>query len=346
MLFLRLTLRKPMRKTLLLAVLATIRIVPAFAQNHVDEAYVDIRTGFAQSVQSGEYQGGFHVDYLNIHLKGHVSDNIIYVLRHRLTKAAYSEKNPLNATDFAWMTWQASQKFSLTAGKHPVWFGSFEFDDDPIDVFYWSKSIADLYQYFTLGVTGTYEVAPFQSISLQFSQSPLSRGITNCFSYSLYWNGRIAPFWKTTWSINFVDNELGTMMNYIVLGNRFFIDNLQLDADFINKVALANQQKPFFSDGAIMLNSKYKLGKFNLCAKATYDFNEAGNGDFSAGGIGSWDVVVPAGYEAWQFAAGFEYFPLGNKNLRIHAFYDRISTLPDRNALELGLTWRFDLFKR
>ena len=57
LLFLRLTLRKLMRKTLLLAVLATIRIVPAFAQNHVDEAYVDIRTGFSQSVQSGEYQG-------------------------------------------------------------------------------------------------------------------------------------------------------------------------------------------------------------------------------------------------------------------------------------------------
>ncbi len=342
----RTTLHKLMRKTFVTAILAVLCSSPAIAQNYVDEAYVDIRSGFAQSIQAGEYQSGFHVDYLNVHLKGHISDNISYVLRHRLTKGQYSETNPLNATDFAWMTWQATPKFSLTAGKHPVWFGSFEFDEDPINVFYWSKSIADLYQYFTLGVTGTYEVAPSQNISFQFSQSPLSRGITNCFSYSLYWNGSFAPFWKTIWSVNLVDNEVGTMMNYIVLGNRFTVGDFQLDADFINKTAPAYQKKHFLSDGAVMINGKYKLGKFNLCFKGTYDFNNAENGDFSPAGIGSWDVVVPAGYEAWQLAAGFEYFPLGNRNLRLHAFYDRISTASDRNALEIGLTWRLDLFKR
>ena len=335
-----------MKQTFLTVILAAFCCISAVAQNFVDDAYVDIRTGFAQSLQEGEYNGGFHVDYLNIHLKGHISDNLTYVLRHRLTKAAYADNNPLNATDFAWMTWQASPKFSLTAGKHPVWFGSFEFDEDPINVFYWSKSIADLYQYFTLGVTGTYEVAPSQNISFQFSQSPLSRGITNCFSYSLYWNGSFTPFWKTTWSVNFVDNEVGTMMNYIVLGNRFTFGDFQVDADFINKTALSGQQRPFLSDVAVMLNSKYNVGKFNLCLKGTYDYNDAQNGDFSRGGVGSWDVVVPAGYEALQLAAGFEFFPLGNNHLRLHAFYDWVSTLSDRHALEIGVTWRFDLFKR
>lgn len=335
-----------MKRTILSVILAAFCSFSAHTQNYVDDAYVDIRTGFAQTLQGSSYQGGFHVDYLNIHLKGHVSDNVTYVLRHRLTKPAYADNNPLNATDFAWMTWQATPKFSITAGKHPVWIGSFEYDEDPINVFSWSKSTADLYQYFTLGVSLTYEPVPSQIISFQCSQSPLSHGITNCFSYSLYWNGSFTPFWKTIWSVNFIDNEVGTMMNYLVLGNRFIFGNLQLDADFINKTALCGQQRPFFSDVAVMLNSKYNIGKFNLCFKGTYDFNDPQNGDFSSGASGSWDVVVPAGYEALQLAAGLEYYPWGNNYLRLHAFYDWISTISDRHALEIGVTWRFDLYKR
>lgn len=335
-----------MKRTLFTVILSVLFCITAIAQNIVDDAYVDIRSGFAQSVQDGYYQGGFHVDYLNIHLKGHISDNISYVFRHRLTKEAFAGNNPLNATDFAWMTWQATPRFSLTAGKHPVWFGSFEFDDDPIDVFFWSKSIADLYQYFTLGVSGTYELAPSQNLTFQFSQSPLSHGITNCFSYSLYWNGSFAPFWKTTWSVNLVDNEIGTMMNYIVLGNRFTFGNLLVDADFINKTALSGQQRPIFSDYAVMLSSRYRINKFNLCFKGTYDYNDAANGDWSEGGVGSWDVVVPAGYDVLQLAGGIEWFPLGGKDLRLHAFYSHNSAVARRHSLEMGITWRFNLFNR
>lgn len=321
--------------------------IPVKAQNFVDEAYVDMRTGFAQTFSDGGWTGRFHVDYLNIHAKGHIADNLTYTFRHRLTKPAYADNNPLNATDFAWITWQATPKFSLTGGKHPVWFGSFEFDADPIDVFFWSKSIADLYQYYTLGVTGTYEVAPSQNLSFQFSQSPLSRGITNCFSYSLYWNGSFTPWWKTTWSLNFVDNEVRTMMNYLVLGNRFDIRNFIVELDLINKTAM-HQRRPLFSDGAVILNAKYEMEKVNICLKATYDGNWSGNcvRDRFGNVIENWDVVVPAGYDVTQIAAGAEYFPLGNRNLRLHAFLSMISSMENACTLELGATWRFDLFKR
>ena len=50
--------------------------------------------------------------------------------------------------------------------------------------------------------------------------------------------------------------------------------------------------------------------------------------------------------EALQLAAGLEYYPWGNNYLRLHAFYDWISTISDRHALEIGVTWRFDLYKR
>lgn len=333
-------------KKKILTIIAAVSAIPAlYAQNFVDEAYVDMRSGFGQTLSASSWDGRFHVDYLNIHAKGHIADNVTYVFRHRLTKPVYAADNPLNATDFAWITWQARPKFSLTAGKHPVWFGTFEFDADPIDIFYWSKSIADLNKYYTFGVTGTYELAPSQNISLQFSQSPLSQTLARCFGYSVYWNGSFAPWWHTAWSVNFLDNDAGNMMNYIVLGNRFTFGAFLFDAEFINKTAIGKSQS-FLSDGAVIVNAKYRMEKLNLCLKGTYDGNSSENADSGLLPGGSWDLVVPAGYEATQVAAGAEYFPLGNGNLRLHAFCSWISTARKTGAIELGLTWRFDIFNR
>lgn len=327
-----------MKNTVLTILLALLSVFGAGAQNFVDEAYVDMRSGFAQAVtEDPSWEGRFHVDYLNIHAKGHISEDVTYTFRHRLTKPVYDKNNLLNATDFAWITWQASPKFSLTAGKHPVWFGSFEFDADPIDVFYWSKSIADLYQYYTMGVTGTFEVAPSQNLSFQFSQSPLSKGAVNCFSWSLYWNGSFTPWWETTWSLNFVDDATTCLMNYAVLGNRFTFSDFVVEADFINKTSM-NQKRPLFSDGAVILNAKYRMEKVNLCTKFTYDGNWSGNG--------KWDGVVLPGTEIAQIAVGAEIFPLGNRNLRLHAFYNYTTEYRYSHNIDLGVTWRFDLFKR
>lgn len=337
-----------MKNIVITVLLALLTVLPLGAQSLVEEAYVDMRSGFRQTVvekgnpDSG-WNGAFHVDYLNIHLKGTVAPNVTYTFRHRLSKPVWSEKNLLNATDFAWLTWQATPKFSLTAGKHPVWFGSFEFDADPIDVFYWSKSIADLYQYYTFGVTGTYEVAPSQNLSLQFSQSPLSDGWNNSFAYSLYWNGRIAPWWETTWSLNFIDTELeGSTMNYAILGNRFTAGNVVVEADFINKTSLRGQKRPFFSDGAAIINAKYRMEKVNLCLKGTWDWNWEGNFDLG----GDFDVVVPCGSDIKQIAAGAEIFPFGTKYIRLHAFYNYTTAVKYAHSLDLGITWRFDLYKR
>ena len=318
--------------------------IPVKAQNFVDEAYVDMRGGFEQAVSSDSWNKGFHVNYLNIHVKGHVSESVTYTFRHRLTKPVYDKNNPLNATDFAWLTWQATPKFSLTAGKQPVWFGTYEFDADPIDIFCWSHAIADLWQYYTLGLSATYEVAPSQNLYFQISQSPLSLGITDCFSYSIYWNGSFAPWWHTTWSTNFVDSEPGIMAGYLVLGNRFNFGRFLIDADFIAKTSFSRGLFEFPDDTGILL-AKYQMDKLNLCLKGVWDYNSASNILKDRPGT-SWDVVVPAGTDIKQISAGVEYFPLSNKNIRLHAFYGWASNMENVHIIETGLTWRFDLCKR
>ena len=55
--------------------------------------------------------------------------------------------------------------------------------------------------------------------------------------------------------------------------------------------------------------------------------------------------MLPAGNDYFYGGFGFEYFPLGNDNLRIHIAYfgdnhDRV------HNFDLGITWRFKIYSR
>ncbi len=71
----------------------------------VDEVSFDTRATFHQQTTDGVYDSHFQGDYLNFHLKGHITDKISFRIRQRLNKKI-DEKNPFNATDFLWNKWR------------------------------------------------------------------------------------------------------------------------------------------------------------------------------------------------------------------------------------------------
>ena len=282
----------------------------------------------------------FQGDHLNLHIKGQLTDNLTFRVRQRLNKKV-DEKNPFNATDFLWLKWQASPKWSFTAGKQAILIGGYEIDSAPIDVYYYGAFSSRLYQYYAFGATATFTPAPGQDFSLEFCPSPISPGTQDAYSYNLYWNGHIGPVWKTTWSFNYVEDELHRKMNWIVLGNKLFLGNLVVDVDYINRAAFG-QPRFFFSDWTVIGKAILTLGKWNLCTKVGYEKNAAENVD--PDGI-SYDLVLPAGNDYLYGGCGVEYFPLGNDLLRLHAVYFRDNH--DRvNNFDIGITWRFNLYKR
>ena len=275
------------------------------AQTHVDEVSIDTRATFHQQTTDGVYDSHFQGDYLNLHIKGQLADNLTFRVRQRLNKEI-DEKNPFRATDFLWLKWKASPKWSFTAGKQAILIGGYEIDSPPIDVYYYGAFSSRLYQYYAFGATATYSPAPGQDISFEFCPSPISPGTQDAYSYNLYWSGHIGPIWKTTWSYNYVEDELHRKMNWIVLGNKFFFGDLVVDVKF------------------------------------GYEKNAAENVDEN--GI-SYDLVLPAGHDFLYGGAGVEYFPLGDDRLRLHAVYfrdnhDRV------NNFDVGITWRFNIYKR
>ena len=308
-------------------------------QTHVDEISVDTRATFHQQTTDGEYDTHFQGDYFNVHFKGHLTDNISFRIRQRMNKKI-DEKNPFNATDFLWISWEATPKWSVTLGKQGILVGGYEFDSPPIEVYYYSAFLTHLYQYYAFGASASYTYAPDQTISVQFAPSPVSSGLQDAYSYNLYWSGRPFKHWKTLWSVNIVEDEYHRKMNYIALGNKFPMGDLVVDLDLMNRASL--KQKNLLSDWTVIMKAIWTVGKWNLCTKVGYEQNDAANVDEH--GI-SFDTALPAGNKYLYGGCGVEYFPLGNDNLRLHAVYFR-DNHDHVNNYDIGITWRFLIYKR
>lgn len=328
------------KQRILLASLLAVLSLPLGAQIHVDEVYVDARATFHQDLTNGVYNTHFQGDYFNLHVVGQLSDRLSFRIRQRMNKKI-DDQNPFNATDFLWLKWQPVSKWSFTFGKQPILVGGYEIDSAPIDVYYYGAFTNHWVQYYAFGVSATFSPVPGQNISLQFCPSPVSPAKQNAYSYNLYWNGSFAPWWLTTWSYNYVEDERKQMMNWISLGNRFLLGPLALDVDFINRAAFG-QPRFFFSDYSLIGKAILTLGKWNLCTKVGYERNDAANVD-AAGN--TYDLALPAGNDYLYYGAGVEYFPLGNNNLRIHAAWFR-DNHDNVHNFDLGITWRFWIYKR
>lgn len=305
---------------------------------HVDSIWMDTRATFHQQTTAGVYDSHFQGDYFNLHVSGKLWDGITFRVRQRLNKKI-DEKNPFNATDHLWLKWQATPRWSFTAGKQAIHIGGYEIDSAPIDVYYYGAFSSRLYQYYAFGATVTYSPAAGQGISFQFCPSPISPGTQDAYSYNLYWNGHFGQKWQTIWSYNLVEDELHRKMNWIVLGNKFFFGNLVVDVDFINRAAFG-QPRFLLSDWTLIGKAILTLGKWNLCTKVGYEKNDADNVDID--GV-SYDLVLPAGNDYLYGGAGVEYFPLGDDRLRLHAVYFRDNH--DRvNNFDIGITWKFTVY--
>lgn len=315
-------------------------MLPLCAQGGVDRMFIDTRGAWHQYWQDGVHNSKFEADHLNLNIFGHINDKVDYRLRQRLNKKVFDENNIFNATDFLYINWQATEKWSFLFGKSCVLIGGYEYDAVPIDVYFYSKFCNNLYQGFTLGASASYRFAPSQSLVFQICDSPLSLGFENVYAYNLAWMGRFNDVWNTIWSFNMVEDREKKMINYISLGNHFQWDDLLFDLDLMNRGSF--RQKDFFAtDFTIISKIIWSVGAWNICAKGGYECNSVKNVDENGR---PFDEVIAPGTKYIYAGAGLEYFPLGRDDVRLHAVYYRDNSL-HRDNFDLGVTWKIDIIK-
>ena len=310
-----------MKRFLLLTIIVLLGVTQAYAQ--VKNLYGEARMS---------YQEGLSADYVNVVLDGNITPSLSYFWRQRFNKPLFDPAIPLNATDMLYLQWDISDKWSLQGGKIPVVVGGYEFDDAPIDLYYWDAFAGGLADVYAIGGNFIWKPAPQQSVMLQLSQSLLGFGFKDVYHAALLWYGQIAPWWKTIYSVNWMDDPTHTGLGILGLGNRFEMGPLAMELDFQYRTALRGAGI-FSADYGVIGKLELALPFIKVFAKGGYDYN--------------WNCpidVMPEQYRFFYAGGGLEVFPLDNEDLRLHAV-TWWNTDVRRIIYSIGVTYRFRVVK-
>ncbi|APW32574.1 porin [Prevotella intermedia ATCC 25611 = DSM 20706] len=288
---------------------------------------------------------GFKGNVVNIILKGDISPKFSYAFRNRLN-GINKDYNFFNSTDWLYLKYKPNKNVALIAGKYIVMVAGYELLPAPIDCYFLSEFCYNFpcYQW---GLVGELTTNSGNDVfSAQICQSPYQKVYENkagkaaeMYAYNVAWNGRHG-FWEPFWSVNMSEYAPHKFINYISLGNKFHLaDNLQLELDYWNRAA--SGQGFIGKDCSVIGQISYQpTEKLNVFAKTSYEVNHAGTDA---------DVAVMDGTELTRVGSGVEYYPLKEKNVRIHGYYsysfgknaNPAGVVQDKmSELNIGVTWR------
>lgn len=333
-----------MKKVFLFAFLALACCLQLGAQNNnqvtINTLRLDTRVDFTYDYfNSDSINHGLAGKYLNIAIDGNITDRFSYHLRQRINSPNSGFANTFfQGTDWAYLNWHLNDKFYLSAGKQVVAIGGWEYDTAPIDIYYGTDFWNHVCCY-EMGLSLNYK-DDNNWVTFQCSNSPfITKALQGIYSYNLQWVGNIGIF-KPSYSLNMIEYEKGKYINYISLGNKLQFDGVEMYLDIQNRASF--EQEHFFgTDFTAIFGIGIDIGtKWIVFTKAGYDRNNA-QVQFTNN---PYDLWVEPGRKSDFESIGFEYYPLGTRNVRLHfcASHNEIDGVHKFQA-NTGLTWKPDL---
>ena len=332
---------KFMKKALLSICFAAISAL-CFAQNNEFSLKFNTRADFDYEYFDNNNindRVGFAGKFLNIMLDGKINDKFEYHWRQRLNRTNFTS-NFFEATDWAYLSYHINNNLTLSAGKQVVAIGGFEYDYAPIDVYFYSDFCNIMPSCYEFGTSLTWALNQKQALTFQISNSIFKQQpFDGLLAYNLLWNGNITDSWKTLYSLNLIEFRKNQYVNYVALGNQFYLGDFVIDLDYTNRYV----NGMFFDDFTIVSQVKYQMPKLNVFAKFSYDRNNIDlNLEYPYGDY--WTMTVAPGTDYMLYGAGVEYFPITNsKDVRLHAIISSNNREPANLFLNAGITWNMKL---
>ncbi len=298
---------------------------------------------------------GFEGRYIKLVLFGNITDKLSYSFRYRLNvHNVQSTINMFHNIDWLNLTYRFNNQFAIAGGKQMIYMGGWEYDAAPVDVHIFSKWWWNTPLCFGFGVNGSW-TSPDKNhtLYLQATNSHMATMATpNMFSYGLTWYGNMKWF-KTIYSINFIENEPGKFVNYIVLGNKFDFKKGYVYVDWMNRAGALDNK--FFSSFSIIAKAQYEINdKFAIFAKGGWDQNLSQNINTPISQV--YDRIIMPGTRYGYYGLGVEYTPLVTKKhaLRLHALWTAttghngdIDPLDEYmpHTINIGIKWQMNVLE-
>ena len=308
---------------------------------------------FRNEFQDGEYtQSRFRMEQFRLEIRGQVHEKVYFRFRDRYTRAQTSESidNLSRSVDLAYLRFDLSNKFSISAGKMCADWGAWEFDWNPIDIYEYSD-IIEYADNFLTGVGFTYTASPrnqwtFQildsrtkSFSELYGPQPNFTESKAPLAFVANWRGSLFDGkFNTIWSYSLFNeaqdvNGNGANMNYIALGNEIDLGKFRFIYDFkwsdeqLDRTGIVSETVPDDLYAYALANTRY-IGhwtnfryminpKVHLTLVAMLDIAQWKNSNNDPANLSGEEHIR----NAWGFVPAVEYFPWSDLNIKFFANY-------------------------
>lgn len=300
----------------------------------------------------------FQSKYLMLVANGSINKHFSYKFRYRM-KAGVNSGGGFDfyhTLDWANITYSPNANWHITFGQQTVEFGGYEYDRNPMDIYFASQSWNNV-RGFRPGISGKYVTNDGKHyITAQILQSDLSRSQTDLLlGYNILWSGSMGWF-NTRYSVNFNEYKKGKFMNTIYLGNKLNFAWYSLELDYVNRATM--DQKKFFQDFSIIGNNIFAINDmWNIFVKAGYEQNYAHDPETNAAGEITNTIYLIPGTSYYFYGLGVEFYPLARQknNLRIHFAWssnngietrDHVNLNPLGQTFTIGIRWNMKAIDR
>ncbi|MEK6450499.1 MULTISPECIES: porin [Myroides] len=315
--------------------------------------YLDSRYDFNTTFNGQQTDNSnFQVNQTRMYLTTKFLDKVEFSMRYSLLN---NNDNPL---EFAVLEYFANEKWSFAAGRLMTGWGSFEIDYNGGELYMYSNIYPDI-EVYSNGASVSYHT-PKSTYTLQFI-SPgdgfvAEKYKNKAFGYLGLWQGELFDGkLKTRYGYGLLQHDASRYYNWVTIGNRLDIDNLQIEADWmfgyrnLNYSSILDLENDlgntYIKDNATTLSLKYKIDKVVPYVKGMYSKrNDLDNGN-------AYSVVGVQG--------AVEYYPFSEplfKDIRLFASYNYQNTTFDKNLSNLsdshqhqvicGVRWLVPLVKK
>ena len=314
---------------------------------------IDTRVDFEADIDNGDVgNSSFQAQTFKLWLVGEIVPGVRYRIRHRLNKP----QDPLRegysgATDQAWISFDIGEKWTITAGKQSVQFGTFEYDYNPADIYLATMCFNDLDAYKT-GINAAFKFLD-QRVNLQIVNSDAPQFASSEYSSralaaNFLWEGSLfKDMLKTRWAYGIFQHNGDSVYNWITAGTQLNVSEFAAELDYYwgdrnmdYSSVVGGPGLRYVQDQSLALNLKYDLGKWKPSVKAVWDQRKDKKMDKTA-------------YQDWGIQALVEYYPFSGllKDLRFHVSYYYKKTefkgifdsMPDndQHTILAGMRWFF-----
>ena len=343
-----------MKKALLITILGLFACLQAFSQDKkpfvtLDNLQLNTRADFTVDYKFGHdtiapsTDHGFAGKYLVVALDGTIGSKFSYHLRQRINAPNIGFANTFfQGTDWAYLNWNFTDNLFLSAGKQVVAIGGWEYDTNPIDIYYGTEFWNTVCCY-EVGASLNYKANTGKNhVLFQVCNSPfINQAMQSMYAFSLMWYGNFNHF-KTTYSVNLIEYQPGKYINYIALGNKLQFKGVEMYLDITNRASF--QQEHFFGqDITAIFGIGVDIGsKWIVFAKAGYDYTKAQLPNTET--HDQYDQYITPGKNVNFESLGFEFYPLSDRSLRLHLCGSHTNVDgASKFQANLGLTWKVDL---